>query len=176
MRARAVGNIVVYAHGEGIGLLKHHAHALTEQAYIGAGVDVLSVKERLTLDAAALNKIVHAVKALKKGGFAAAGGADKGADLMLLYAQVHIFKGVEGAVPKVKVLHRNFAFRLFAYGGGVCIGICLRFFHNKIISLSVFGSCRGDSAVFCVFCRGFHAIIYLGHGRKFYAQQGRKGR
>ena len=68
---------------------------------IGAGVDILAVKERLALDAAALYKIVHAVKAFKQCGFTAAGRADKGADFVFLYAQVNIFKGVEGAVPKV---------------------------------------------------------------------------
>ena len=81
--------------------MEHHAHAFSEQAYIGAGVDILAVKEHLALDAAALNKIVHAVKAFKQCGFTAAGRADKGADFVFLYAQVNIFKGVEGVVPKV---------------------------------------------------------------------------
>ena len=68
-----VGDVVVDAHHEGIGLLEYHAHFLPEEVYIDAGsVDVRSVIEDLSFDPDALNQVVHAVEGFEERTLSAA--------------------------------------------------------------------------------------------------------
>ena len=100
-----VGHVVINAHGEGVGLLKHHADALAQQGGVHPGViDILSVEVHLALDLHGGNQVVHAVQSPQERGFAAAGGADKGGDLPLRNGHGHIVEGVIGPVPQVQAL------------------------------------------------------------------------
>ena len=101
MGAGAVGDVVVYAHGKGIGLLKHHAHPLAQQVHVHAAVNIRLVQQHLPGDAAALHQVVHPVEGLEQGGFSAARGPDKGSDLLFPQVQLHVLEGVE--IPIIEV-------------------------------------------------------------------------
>ena len=106
--AGAVGHVVIDGHGEGIGLLEHHADLLAQPGGVHAGViDVLAGVVDLTLDADALHQVVHAVQGLQEGGLTAAGGADEGGDLVLRNLNIHVQQGVVGAVPEIQILGFN---------------------------------------------------------------------
>ena len=60
----AVGDVVVHAHGEGVGLLEHHAHPLAQDVDIHLAVQVLAADEHFARDLAVGNEIVHAVERL----------------------------------------------------------------------------------------------------------------
>ena len=64
MNAGAVSNIIVNAHGEGIGLLEHHTHPTAQQVHIHIAVNVLPVQGHFALDVAALHQVVHPVQGL----------------------------------------------------------------------------------------------------------------
>lgn len=81
MGTGAVGNVVVDAHGKGIGLLEHHPHPLAQQVHVHAAVDVLAVQQNPSLNAAAPHQIVHAVQRLQQGGLSAARWPDEGSYL-----------------------------------------------------------------------------------------------
>ena len=77
MEPGAVGNIIINAHGEGIGALEHHAHLFPQKGYINAlGVNVLSVQNHLAGYFYVGYQIVHAVEGFQKRGFSAAAWAD----------------------------------------------------------------------------------------------------
>ena len=82
--ARAVGDVVVYAHGEGVGLLEHHAYLAAQARDVHVlAVDVLAViaaPRRSMLHAG--HQVVHAVERLEEGALAAAGGAYEGGYLV----------------------------------------------------------------------------------------------
>ena len=81
--AGAVGNIIVNAHGEGIGLLEDHADLLAQHRHILLrGVDLMAVVGKRPGDLHIRNQVVHAVDGAQEGGFAAAGGADESGDLL----------------------------------------------------------------------------------------------
>ena len=61
----AVGDVVVNAHGEGIGLLEHHAHPAAQVGKLHfPGKDVLALQPHITLDEHIRHKVVHAVEGL----------------------------------------------------------------------------------------------------------------
>ena len=65
MKSGAVGNIIINAHGEGIGLLKYHAYLFPEQRGIHPLiVNILSVQQNSALDFHILHQIIHPVDAL----------------------------------------------------------------------------------------------------------------
>ncbi len=90
--AGAVGNVVVNALGEGVGLLKQNANpaAHLDWVYVG-GVEVLAVVGYLALKAKALNQVVEAVKAAQHGALTAARGANKCRNL--------VFRNVDRDIP-----------------------------------------------------------------------------
>ena len=59
--AGAVGDVVVNAHGEGVGLLEHHAHFLAQIVDLRLE-DVLALVAHVSRDFYAGNQIVHAVQ------------------------------------------------------------------------------------------------------------------
>ena len=64
MGAGAVGDIIVDGHGEGVGLLEHHAHPLTQDVDVHLiFIDVHAVQFDVAGDAAALDQVVHTVQA-----------------------------------------------------------------------------------------------------------------
>ena len=70
--SRSVGDVVVNAHRERIGLLEHHADVLAEVVDVNLGiVDVLAAVADLALDAGAGDKIVHSVESSEERGLAA---------------------------------------------------------------------------------------------------------
>ena len=76
--AGAIGNVVVHAHGERIGLLKHHANLFAQAVYIhGRGKNVLPVVANIAGDLHPGDQVVHTVQCFQKSGFAAAGRADQ---------------------------------------------------------------------------------------------------
>ena len=100
----AVGDVIVDAHGEGVGLLEHHAHPAAQLGGLHlAGKDILPFQADIALDADPGHKVVHPVQGLQEGGLAAAGGADKGRDLPLAHVQRNIFQRLEIPVPEVQV-------------------------------------------------------------------------
>ena len=106
-----VGDVVVDAHGEGVGLLEHHARPLAQQGDVGAGiVDVLPVDAHLAGDPAARHQIVHPVEGFDAGGLAAAGGADKRGDLVLGNIHGDALERLEIPVKEMQAVQRDFRF------------------------------------------------------------------
>ena len=76
MRARAVGNVVIDAHGERVRLLEHHADLAAQLVDVRRGVvDILALILHAARDLHAGDKVVHAVERFEKRGLAAAGRA-----------------------------------------------------------------------------------------------------
>ena len=103
MRARTVGDVIVHAHGEGVRLLEHHAHALAQGVDVDFAVQVDPVDEDLARDLAVRDEVVHAVERLQKGRFAAARGPDEGSDLLFADLHIDVFERPEFAVVQVEV-------------------------------------------------------------------------
>ena len=114
MGTGAIGDVVVDAHGERVRFLEHHAHPLPQQVHVHIAVDVLAVQTNVTSDLAALHQIVHPVQGLQQRRLAAAGGADKGTDLMFRQFQIDIFQGMERVVVQVHVVNRKFCHSCFS--------------------------------------------------------------
>ena len=66
VRARTVGDVIVHAHGEGVRLLKHHAHALSERVDVHFAVQVDAVDEHLARDLAVRNESFMRLSDFKK--------------------------------------------------------------------------------------------------------------
>ena len=100
-----VGHVVIDGHGEGIGLLEHHADLLAQPRHVHAGVVDLDAP---VLDGAgdldAGHQVVHPIQGLEEGGLAAAGGADEGRHLLLGDVHAHVLEGLRRAVPEVQPL------------------------------------------------------------------------
>ena len=62
---RTVGDVVVDAHGKGIGFLEHHAHPLAENIGIHFPVYILAIQEDVARNLAAFHQVVHAVQGLE---------------------------------------------------------------------------------------------------------------
>ena len=117
MGSGAVGHIVIDAHGEGIGLLKHHTHFLPQVVYVLTfGKDVLALEGDLAGDFYLGNQIVHPVQGLQEGGLAAAGRPDKGGNAVFRDVHVDILQCLKLAVPKAQILGgNNIAHRLLLF-------------------------------------------------------------
>ena len=112
----AVGHVVVNGHGEGIGLLEHHADLLAQPGDVQVLVkDVLPFEADVPLDMHPGDQVVHPVQGLQEGRLAAAGGADEGSDLVDGDVHVDVLQRVVapvggagfavGAVPQVQGLY-----------------------------------------------------------------------
>ena len=102
--AGAVGDVVVDGHGEGVGLLEHHADLLAQPGHVHAGVvDLLAPVLDGAGDLDAGHQVVHPVQGLEEGGLAAAGGADEGGDLLLGNVDIHALQGLGVPVPQVQI-------------------------------------------------------------------------
>ena len=115
-----VGNIVVDAHGEGVGLLEDHADLPPQGADIHTGgEDVLALVVHLAGDLHAGDQVIHPVQGLEEGGLAAAGGPDQGRDALLRHGEGDVVEGVMLPVPEVQgfcfqdVAHRLLLFRKY---------------------------------------------------------------
>ena len=64
--ARPVSDIIVYAHGERVGLLEYHADIFAKLIHIGFSVNINLPDFEVAFYAAASNEIIHAVKAFQK--------------------------------------------------------------------------------------------------------------
>ena len=96
----AVGDVIVDAHGEGVGLLEHHAHPAAQLGELHlVGEDILPPQPDIALDADAGDQVVHPVQCFQKGGLAAAGRADERSDLALAHIQRNILQCLEITVP-----------------------------------------------------------------------------
>ncbi len=79
--ARAVGDVLVDRFRERVRLLEHHADARAQHHRIDVpGVGVLAFDLERAGDAAAVDRVVHAVDAAQERGLAAARRADEGGD------------------------------------------------------------------------------------------------
>ena len=102
----AVGNVVIDAHGEGIGFLKHHADLTAQAAHVRSRrIDIFPPIADLAGDLHPRHQIVHAVQGFQKCGLAAAGGADKGGDAFLRDVHGDAVQRLMSAVPQVQILH-----------------------------------------------------------------------
>ena len=125
MGARAIGHVVINAHGEGIRLLEDHADALAQQVHVHfAGKNILAVQRDGALDAAALHEVVHAVEGLEQRRLAAAGRADEGRDLIGGQAEVDVLQRLKAAIPEIEVL--DYDLILFHMGTPSCCAHCVR--------------------------------------------------
>ncbi len=105
MGTRAVGNVVIDGHGEGVGLLEHHAYPFAQQVHIHAGgKDVLPVQMDIAGDAAAGDQVVHPVEGFEQRGLAAAGRPDQGGYLPHGDFHVDIFQRMKGGIVQVHPL------------------------------------------------------------------------
>ncbi len=97
--ARAVGDIVIDGHRKGIRFLKDHPCALSQQGYVRLRrVDIFPVDQDVACDLTAFHEIIHAVERFQACGLPAAGGADKGGDLLFGNLHRQAFERVEIAV------------------------------------------------------------------------------
>ena len=102
----AVGDVVIDAHGEGVGLLEHHAHLLAQIVDLRLE-DVRAVVEHLPGDPYAGDQVVHPVQGFEERGLAAAGGADEGGDGFFGDVDADIFQRLGLTVPQVQTLDGN---------------------------------------------------------------------
>ena len=107
VRARAERHVVVHAHREGVGLLKHHAYATAQAVHVDGAVRILAVQRDLALDAAALHEVVHAVEAFQQRGLAAARRADERRHLVLGELKVDALQRMEILVVQIEVAHAH---------------------------------------------------------------------
>ncbi len=101
MRAGAVGDVIIDAHGEGVGLLEHHADFLTQSVHIQAGSENVRIQiPHLSSDLHAGNQVVHAVQRFQERGLSAAGRADQSGDVVLWNLDIDIFQCLGATVPE----------------------------------------------------------------------------
>ena len=99
LEARAVGDVLVDALGERVGLLEDEADLAAEGDEVDAGVvDVLPADQQLAGHAAAGDEVVEAVDRAEEGALAAAAGADEGDDPILRDGERDFFDRLEVAV------------------------------------------------------------------------------
>ena len=85
MNSGTICHVVVNTHGEGIGLLEHHADLFAKQCGIYLGiVDVLSVQQNGSVNLHIENQVVHTVQGFQKGGLSAAGRPDESGDFIFV--------------------------------------------------------------------------------------------
>ena len=108
MGAGAVGDVVVHAHGEGVGLLEHHAHPLAQLVDVDVAVDILPVQKDFPGDLAAFHQVVHPVEGFEQRGLAAAGRTDEGGHFVGSDVHVDVFQGFKVPVVQVQVFDRYF--------------------------------------------------------------------
>ena len=106
MGSGAVGDVVVNAHGEGIGLLENHADLLAQAVDLRVE-DVLPLVFYFTGDFHAGNQVVHPVQGFQEGGLAAARGADQGGDGLFRNVQLNVVQGLGLTVPEIHVPDGN---------------------------------------------------------------------
>ena len=114
----AVGHVVVNGHGEGIGLLEHHADLLAQPSDVQVLVkDVLPFEADVPLDMHPGDQVVHPVQGLQKGRLAAAGGAQYRYKFALTDREVYIiqygfvsevFRYVLYTDDAVRLLHKRY--------------------------------------------------------------------
>src|SRR5690606_39169384 len=106
VEARPVGDVLEDRLGEGIGLLKHHAHPGAQRHHVHpAGVDVLVVEDEGARHPADVDGVVHAVQGAQEGGFATARGADHGDHLVLADVDADVEDRLLVAVENIHVAH-----------------------------------------------------------------------
>src|SRR5208283_2347460 len=92
-------------HREGIGLLEDHPDVPAHRDGINlAGIDILTPKENVPLEAEPSDQVVHAVETAQSRALAASGGADEGGNGAPLDLQGDIAKGLELAVMQLRNL------------------------------------------------------------------------
>ena len=109
MGARAKGDVIIDAHGKGIGLLEHHAHALAQQRWLNIFIDIRAVQQNFAVDSAAFHQIVHTVDGFEQRALAAAAGADEGSDFLFMNSKVYILQSMKAAVMQIQIRDFNFA-------------------------------------------------------------------
>ncbi|MND76748.1 hypothetical protein D3C80_684030 [compost metagenome] len=93
MDTRAIGDVFVDRLGERVRLLEHHADAGAKFHDVDfLVVDIIFIKGDLAGDAAALDRVVHAVERAQEGRLAATRGADQRRHRVFADIQVHVEK------------------------------------------------------------------------------------
>src|SRR5690606_33350585 len=130
VEARPVGDVLEDRLGEGIGLLKHHAHPGAQRHHVHpAGVDVLVVEDEGARHPADVDGVVHAVQGAQEGGFATARGADHGDHLVLADVDADVEDRLLVAVEDIHVAHAHLRFRHEGAAHGGVIGAAV---HHRI--------------------------------------------
>ena len=85
-------------------LLEHHADVLAKDVDIGLLVENIdSADAKLSFNAATLNKVVHSVEDLEKGGLTASRRTDQSCNLLFGDLYIYIYQSVKITVIKIAV-------------------------------------------------------------------------
>src|SRR5262249_39766093 len=107
--AQRVRHVVEDRHGEGVGLLEHHADAAAEVDHVHtADVDVGAVEEELALDPYAVDQIVETVHTAQQRALATAGGTDQGRDLAPGGRHADLVERLVLSVPEREATHIDY--------------------------------------------------------------------
>ena len=110
--------------------MEDHADALAQDVDVYLAVQVDAVDEHLARDLAVGDEVVHAVKRLQKGGFAAAGRADKRSDLLFLNVHGDALERMEIAVIEVQIVDVEF---IGTNSSLFCHFDCILIFHRLVL-------------------------------------------
>ena len=106
MGTGTVGNIIVNAHREGIGVLEYHANFLGQIVHIGRE-NVLTIVRNLAGDFHRGNQVIHPVQSFQESGLTAAGGTDQSGDGLFGDIYIDMLQGLSLTIPEVQVLDSN---------------------------------------------------------------------
>ena len=123
----AVGNIIVDAHGEGIGFLEHHANLLAQLVHIHfLGENVGALISNVTGDLHAGDQVVHAVEGFQESRLTAAGRADKCGNALFGDFNIHIFQCLMVAVPQAHIFYRDNTHKLLLFAKCFCTKVAAK--------------------------------------------------
>ena len=105
MDTRTVSNVIINAFREGVRLLKDHTNAMTQADGVNLRKNILAIQCNAAFNTHALFQVVHSVQCFQKGGFAAAGRADKCGNFLFLDIKIYFFQRLEFAVIQIQILH-----------------------------------------------------------------------
>ena len=88
--------------------LKYHAYPQAEVNHVGArSIDILPIKQHLSLYTSARNGVVHPVQAAQEGGLAAARWSDQSRDLPILDIERNVRQGNYVAIVEIEMFYAD---------------------------------------------------------------------
>ena len=102
-----VSNIIVDAHGEGIGFLEYHSYFLAKCIHFRFK-NVISLITNFTRNFYRRDQIVHTIQSFKKSGFPAAGRTDQCRDTFFGNVHGDVFQRLGLSIPQVQIADVNY--------------------------------------------------------------------